>query len=171
MTRDDGREATLRGRVLARRAAAGVALGLCAGVPQVLAAQVVGALTGSRDRADIGPRFVRRVGEQAGQQPSRAARWSLAALFHFGYAAGWGAAYALAVEAPGARRLPPPLTGGVLGALIYAVAFSRLGAATRTDTERHPDRRPGREWAIQLTSAFSFALILAFGYRRLGTRA
>ena len=152
---------------LARRVALGVATGLFAGIPQVLAAQTVGALVGRRDRADIGPRFVQRVAERTGHSPSRPARWSLAALFHFGYAAGWGAAYAAAVEVAGIRRGPPLLTGGLLGGLIYAVAFSRLGAATKSHTERHPDRRSGHEWAVQFTSAFSFALTLAYCYRWL----
>lgn len=170
MTNGEERVAAPRRWILGRRAAIGVATGLFAGIPQVLAAQLVGLLVGSRGRADIGPRFVQRVGEKVGQPPSRPARWSLAALFHFGYAAGWGAAYATVVEATGARRLPPLITGGLLGALIYAVAFSRVGAATRTEAERHPDRRRGRDWAVHLTSAFSFALILAFGYRWLGGR-
>lgn len=155
---------------LARHVALGVATGLFAGIPQVLAAQVVGALVGKRDRADIGPRFVQRVAARTGHSPSRPERWSLAALFHFGYAAGWGAAYATAVEVGGVRRGSPFLTGGLLGGLIYALAFSRLGAATRSHTERHPDRRSGADWAVQFTSAFSFALTLACCYRWLDGR-
>ena len=149
----------------ARRVALGVAAGLFAGVPQVLAAQIVGALVGSRSRADIGPRFVQRVGEKAGSPPTRPVRWSLAAAFHFAYSAGWGAVYSAVIESTGARRIPPTISGGLLGGLIYALAFSRLGGATLTGTERHPDRRGERDWAVQLASAFSFALILAHTYR------
>jgi hypothetical protein len=162
---DEGYEHRPQKRKLMRRVAAGVASGLFAGVPQVLAAQFVGGLVGKRKQADVGPRFVQRLGKKLGKSPSRSERWSLAALFHFGYAAGWGAAYATVCEATGARRLPPLLTGGMLGALIYAIAFSRLGGGTLTGAERHPDRRSDRDWAVQLTSAFSFALILAYTYR------
>jgi hypothetical protein len=151
--------------IFARRVALGGAAGFFAGMPQVLAAQVVGKLAGSRRQADIGPRFVQRASEKAGEPLSRPARWSLAGLFHFAYSAGWGAAYAAAIEATGMHRVPPALTGGLLGALIYALAFSRLGVATLTGTERHPDRRGERDWAVHLTSAFSFALILAYSYR------
>ncbi len=162
---DEKRDGESQAWTFARRVALGAAAGIFAGVPQVLAAQLVGGLVGSRGKADIGPRFVQRASEKAGESLSRPARWSLAGLFHFAYSAGWGAAYAAAIESTGAHRVPPLLTGGPLGALIYALAFSRLGAATLTGTERHPDRRGERDWAVELTSAFSFALILAYCYR------
>lgn len=151
--------------MLARRLAIGVAAGLFAGVPQVLAAQVVGGMVGKRKEADVGPRFVQRVGQKLGKRPSRPERWWLAGAFHFSYSAGWGIAYSTACEVAGARRMSPALSGGLLGAVIYSVAFSRLGAGTLVGAERHPDRREERDWAVQLTSAFSFALILAYTYR------
>lgn len=162
---NDGRERQSKGWQLARRVAAGVAFGLVAGVPQVLAAQIVGGLVGKRRQADVGPRFVQRVEKKLGRSPSRSERWSLATVFHFGYAAAWGAFYAVTVEATGARRVPPILPGGLLGALIYTLAFSRLGAGTQAGSERHPNRRGKHDWAVQLTSAFSFALTLAYTYR------
>jgi hypothetical protein len=152
---------------LVRRAVLGSAAGLFAGIPQVLAAQAVGGLAGDRSQADVGPRFVQRAAWLFRRSPSRPQRWSLATLFHFGYAAGWGAAYGPVVGAAGAERVPPLLAGGLLGTFIYGVAFSRFGAGTRTFTERHPDRRNEREWAVLLTSAFSYALVLAYSYRWL----
>jgi hypothetical protein len=162
---DQGQENAARRWPLARRVAIGIAAGLFAGVPQVLAAQFVGGLVGDREKADVGPRFIQRVGKKLGKAPSRPERWSLAAVFHFGYSAGWGAVYSAAIEATGARRVQPVVTGGLLGALIYALAFSRLGAGTLVGAERHPKRRGERDWAVQLTSAFSFALTLAHTYR------
>jgi hypothetical protein len=157
-------------RTLVRRAALGMGAGCLAGIPQVLAAQAVGTLVGRRSQADVGPRFVQRVARLAGKSPSRPSRWSLATLFHFAYAAWWGGFYATVLSVVGSRRVPPPLGGGLLGALINAAAFSRVGAATVTRAERHPDRRRGYEWAVQGTSAFSFALTLAYLYRWLDGR-
>lgn len=151
----------------ARRAVVGAAVGCWAGVPQVLAAQAVGAIVGNRDQADIGPRFVQRIAQKFGGSLSGPARWSLAALFHFAYAAGWGAAYAPTVGAIGLRRVPPPVGGGLLAGLIYVAAFSRVGAGTVTRSERPPERRRPYEWAIQLTAALTFALTLASSYRWL----
>ena len=153
-----------------RRVALGIVAGLFAGIPQVLAAQAVGALVGKRSEADVGPRFVQRTARLFRRAPSRPERWSLAGLFHFVYAAGWGTAYGTLVGAAGADRVPPPLAGGLLGALIYGVAFSRVGAGTLTHTERHPDRRSEQDWMVLLTSAFSFALTLAYSYRWLDRR-
>jgi hypothetical protein len=150
---------------LPRHVALGIAAGCFAGVPQVLAAQLVGKLVGSRGRADVGPRLVHRASQWAGRPLSRPAHWSLAGVLHFAYAAGWGAAYAATIETAGAHRVPSVITGGTLGALIYAIAFSRLGLTTLTGAERHPDRRGEHEWAVQLTSAFSFALVLTYTYR------
>ena len=94
-------------------------------------------------------------------------RWLLAAGFHFGYAAGWGAAYALAQRARPVRQRPPWLTGGLLGVLIYIAAFSRIGGGTQVRSERPPERRDRREWVVQWTAALSFALSLAYGHRAL----
>jgi hypothetical protein len=166
----EGRGDTSNVPPVIRRAALGVAAGLFAGIPQVLAAQAAGGLVGDRSQADVGPRFVQRTARLFRRSPSGPQRWSLAALFHFGYAAGWGAAYGAVVGAAGTARVPPPLAGGLLGSLIYGVAFSRLGAGTLTFTERHPDRRGEREWAVLLISAFSYALTLAYNYRWLDGR-
>ena len=161
------REHTAQTWTLARGVTAGMAVGFLAGIPQVLAAQAVALLLGRRERADIAPRFVQRLAEHAGQSLSRPARWTLAMAFHFGYAAWWGAAYATVVEKTDPRRVPPSLGGGLLGAVIYTAAFSRIGMGTATGAESHPARRGWRDWLVQATSVLSFSLTLAFGYRGL----
>lgn len=148
----------------------GVTAGWIAGISQVLVAQVVGHLLGIRERADIGPRFVRRAAEHVGRPLSPSMHWVLGGVFHLEYAAGWGIAYALAVEPIGARRVPPLLSSALLGGLIYTAAFSPLGAATRTGTERAPGRRSGGETVLHCSAALSFALTTAYAYRWLRAR-
>jgi hypothetical protein len=145
----------------------GVAAGWAAGVPQVLLAQLEGLLLGRRERADIGPRFIARAAEHEGRPLPPGVQWLLAAVFHFEYAAAWGALYALLVEPLGVRRVPPLLGAGALGAVIYTAAFSPLGAATRTGSERPPTRRRPYEWLLHATAAFSFGLTTAYAYRWL----
>jgi hypothetical protein len=161
---------TLREARWPRDVAIGVGLGWLAGIVQVIAAQAVGLLVGRREGADIAPRFVQRTANQFGKSLSRPPRWFLATLFHFGYASWWGALYAISREARLSRQIPPWLAGSLLGMLIYAAAFSRFGAGTQVGAESHPDRRDESEWAIHGTSAFSFALALAYGYRYLRGR-
>jgi len=147
----------------------GVAVGLIAGIPQVVLTQVEAAFFDvPRERADIGPRFVRRVAQRfTGATPSSPTEWLLATLFHFGYAAQWGTLYALAQ----AWRPTPPLVGGsMLAGLIYALAFSPWGAATQTGTERHPARRDVRETILHATAALSFSLTTAYLYEWLRRR-
>jgi hypothetical protein len=141
----------------------GVAAGLIAGIPQVLVTQIETRLFGlPRSKADIGPRFVRRVTQRAaGRAPSPVTEWLLATLFHFGYAAQWGALYALAQG----RRPTPPLVGGsLLAGLIYTLAFSPLGAATQTGTEQPTGRRLMRETLLHWSAALSFSLTTAYVY-------
>ena len=142
--------------------ARGALLGNFAGVVQVVVSQIVGIATGRRERTDIAPRLVERTAERLGTSLSRAPRWTLATVFHFGYATGWGVLYALVRESRRGRRVPTWLLGSLFGGAIYAVAFSRFGAGTRVGSERHPDRREWRELVIQWASALSFALVLAY---------
>ena len=70
--------------------ARGAAIGLWAGVPQVLIVQVEERLLGLEDdKADIGPRFVQRAAAHMGESAPPATKWALAAAFHFLYSAGW----------------------------------------------------------------------------------
>ena len=148
----------------------GVTAGWIAGIPQVLVTQVVGELEGSRERADIGPHFIRQATRQTGRPVSQPLEWLLAGVFHFEYAAAWGVLYALAVEIIGPRRVPPLLTGSALGAVIYTAAFSPIGGATRTGTVPPPGQRPRGQTLLQCSAAFSFALTAAFAYRWLRER-
>jgi hypothetical protein len=143
----------------------GVAAGLIAGIPQVLVVQIETRFFGlPRGQADIGPRFVQRVAQQADASLSPPLQWLLAALFHFGYAAQWGTVYALIHE----LHPTPPLVGGPqLAALIYSVAFSPWGAATQTGTERPPEYRSNRETLLHWTAALSFSLTAAYAFRWL----
>src|SRR4051795_8300013 len=78
----------------------GIVAGLIAGIPQVLVTQIETAAFGlPREQADIGPRFVRRLAERiVGEAMAEPMHWLLATLFHFGYAAQWGALYAILQE-------------------------------------------------------------------------
>src|SRR5699024_2379831 len=126
--------------------ARGVVAGLVAGVPQVLLVQIAEKPLGlPPDEADIGPRFVERAAERVDQPLDPPAHWALATLFHFGYAAGWGALYGFAER----FVRPPPLVGApALAAAIYALAFSPIGAGTRTRTVPPPERRSWRHEAL-----------------------
>jgi hypothetical protein len=149
--------------------AKGTLAGLIAGVPQVVLTQIMtGPLGLSREQGDIGPRFVRRLTQRfAGTTPSSPTQWIVATLFHFGYAAQWGAVYALSQQW---RRTSPLVGGPMLAALIYALAFSPWGAATQTGTERHPRRRSLRETLMHWTAALSFSLTTAYAYEWLRRR-
>lgn len=148
----------------------GVSAGWMAAIPQVLVAQAMGRLLGIRERADIGPRFVRRAVEHAGHPLSPLMQWVLGGVFHVEYAAGWGIPYAFAIEPLGARRVPPLLSGALLGGIVYTTAFSPFGAATRTGAEREPHRCSAGETALHCTAALSFALTTAYSYRWLRAR-
>jgi hypothetical protein len=113
--------------------------------------------------ANVAPRFVQRLAERAGQPLPASWRWVGGTLFHYGYGAIWGALYALLEGWLAARhRAPPPLLGGVaLGAALYALAFSRLGVAVQTGTERPPQRRPASKTAEAWSVALTFGLVTA----------
>jgi hypothetical protein len=145
----------------------GVAAGWVAGIPQVLVAQAEGLVVGARHGADIGPRFIKTAAQHEGRPMSHPVRWMLAGVFHFEYAALWGALYALALEPLGPRRVPPLLGGGVLGAVIYTAAFSEVGGATQTGAERPPEQRRPHEGLMHWSAALSFGLTNALVYRWL----
>ena len=67
------------------------------------------------------------------------------------------------------RMRPPSVSVDTLP-VIYAAAFSPLGAATRTGAERAPEQRPLRETVVHWLAALSFALTNAFAYHWLRER-
>lgn len=143
----------------------GAAAGLAAGVPQVLLTQAESRLLGMpASQADIGPRFVQRVAERLDTRLPRAERWLLAGAFHFAYSAGWGVLYSMLQRW---RPAQPHVGGPLLGALIYALAFSPWGAATQAGTERPVQTRPMSETLLHWTAALAFSLTLAYTYARL----
>jgi len=146
----------------------GVCAGLVAGVPQVVLTQLEAWLlpTTARHSADIGPRFVQRLDNALDTDLEREHHWLIAGVFHFAYAAWWGACYALLQRW---RPAQPHVGGPLLAALIYLLAFSPWGAATQTGTEQPVERRPARETLLHWTAALSFSLCLAYLYDRLHT--
>ena len=142
--------------------------GLAAGIPQVVLTQLEAWLlpTTPRHSADIGPRFVQRLSKHLDTDLDREQHWMLAGAFHFGYAAWWGAFYAMLQRW---RPAQPHVGGPLLAALIYTLAFSPWGAATQTGTEQPVARRPTRETLLHWTAALSFSLSLAYLYDRLET--
>lgn len=148
----------------------GVMAGWIAGIPQVVMAQVVGRLLGLSAGADVGPRFMKKATEHAGSHLSKPMHWLLGAVFHFEFAALWGALYGLLVDWRGHRRVPPLVGGGILAGFIYLAAFSPIGAATRTGAERQVGQRDSRETVMHWTAALTFALTNAFTYRWLRDR-
>jgi hypothetical protein len=148
---------------------AGVAAGLIASVPQVFVTQFVARrLDMPPGHADIGPRFVERFAERLAKPAPPAVHWLVAGFFHFGYAAAWGALYG-AVQRQ--RRLPPQVAGPSLASLIYTLAFSRVGAATQTGSEPHPDTRSPRRHVLHWTPAITFSLLTAYCFEWLRPRA
>lgn len=148
----------------------GVTAGWIAGIPQVVLAQLVARLLGVRERADLGPRFMRTAAAHAGSRVPTPMHWLLGGVFHFELAAGWGALYGLLVDWRGHRRVPSLFGGLVLTALIYLATFSPLGAATRTGAERQVGRRDRRETLVHWVSALAFGLTDALTYRWLRER-
>ncbi len=144
----------------------GVEAAMVASVPQVLVPHLEQRLLGLPEgTADLGPRFVDQLALLARKRLPEDARWLGASAFHFGYAAFWGALYALAYE----RRPVPPLLGGLLlSAGIWAVAFPGWGGAVQTGTEPPPARRSWPRELVLATAPLVFGLgtALLYAWRR-----
>jgi hypothetical protein len=142
----------------------GMEAGLVASVPQVLGTHLEEKLLGLPEgSANIGPRFIQRLGKMTRQKLSEEIRWLGASAFHFGYAASWGVLYGLAYEK---RPLHPALGGVILSAAIYAMTFPNWGVATKTRTERPPRWRSWRREVLLLTPPLIFGLGTALLYGR-----
>lgn len=114
--------------------------------------------------ADLAPILVDRLARRAGYGTSPAERWTAGTLFHFGYGAFWGAAYAVAREQ---RQLPPAAGGALLGTVIYLITFPRWGGAVRTSTVPHPSERSAGMAIFGVSVTASFGLATAAVYEGL----
>ena len=143
----------------------GASAGLVAGAVQVVVGRAADRLLRPPDgNANLAPRLVERLGEDAGVHVGAATRWTLGTVFHFAYGAAWGAGYAAAREE---LDLPPLLGGLALGSVIYVLTFPEWGAAIQTDTTAPPRRRSHAMTAVAATVAFAFGLATAAVYERL----
>lgn len=142
----------------------GIEAGMVASIPQVLIPHLEERLLGlPRGTADIGPRFIRRLGERAGKRLPEDVKWLGASAFHFGYAALWGALYALAYEK---RPVRPALGGLLLAGVIYGITFPRWGGAVKTGTEPPPERRSWRRTLLLASAPLIFGMGTALLYGR-----
>lgn len=142
----------------------GMEAALIASVPQVLLPKLEEKLLlPPGDSADLGPRFIERLAARARRPLPEDVKWLAASTFHFGYAAFWGALYALAYQ----RRPAHPVMGGMLlSALIYVITFTPWGGAVLSGTEAPPGRRSARKELVLLTAPLVFGLGTALGYGR-----
>ena len=116
---------------------------------------------------NISPRLVNRLIRRQGRRTNPLIDWLFGTLFHYGYGIGWGVAFGVLKRW---SRLPSLPLGGLLGGLIYLLAFSRAGVGTKTHTERHPKHRPWHKQLSLVTVAYTFALSLAPTYDWLARR-
>ncbi len=114
--------------------------------------------------SNIAPRLMARLAEDVGEDLSEREKWALGTAFHLGYAIFWGGAYAAARER---RPVSPLLGGGLLGALIYGITFTRWGGAVQTGTERPPEARSEQMTIVAASVALSFGITTAYFYERL----
>lgn len=149
---------TIRPRALAAGALCGMA---AAAVQAAVGKSYERLLLPPGEDSDLAPRLVHRASEEAGHDASRAEAWTAGTLFHFGYGAFWGAAYAAVRER---WRVPPVAGGAALGGWIYAITFPRWGGAVQTGTVRPPGRRSSRMTGFGVAAALSFGLTTALAY-------
>lgn len=142
----------------------GVEAGLVASVPQVVVPQIEERLLDlPRGTASLGPRFIEQLARRARRRVAEDEKWLAASSFHFGYAALWGALYALAYER---RPIPPWIGGALLSAGIWAITFPRWGGAVRTGTELPPRHRSWQREVVLTTAPVLFGLGTALLYGR-----
>ncbi|HEX6386989.1 MAG TPA: hypothetical protein VF177_20185 [Anaerolineae bacterium] len=116
------------------------------------------------ENSNVPRHFVEALANRAGVNLPNTTSWWAGVGFHVGYALFWGAAYAMVREQ---KEFPPVLGGLGLGAVLYTVAFSRLGAGVQAGSEPAPDKRPPHKWAHTLTMPFAYSLTTAAVYERI----
>lgn len=142
----------------------GIEAGVLAGVPQVLISKLEERLLlpGNED-VDLGPRLIERLGGMVHKRLREDEKWIGASAFHFGYAAFWGALYALLYER---KPVHPVLGGALLSSFIYGITFPRWGGAVLTRTERKPKHRSWRKGFVLLSAATTFGMCTGLLYGR-----
>jgi hypothetical protein len=113
---------------------------------------------------NIAPRLVDRVARRAGHHTPSAVDWAMGTAFHLGYGVGWGALFGVIRRR---SRAPGLLLGGALGAVLYGLAFSRVGFGTQAGAEAPPDARPWQKQVSLVSVAMAYALALALLFDRL----
>lgn len=111
--------------------------------------------------ADVALRLVQAVVADGEHPEPSPFEFLGACAFHFGYAAVWGAAHALARER---LRVPPVVGAAAMTAVIYGLAFSRGSGGVIAGSEPHPRRRTRGELAFQLSVAGAFSVANALIY-------
>lgn len=137
---------------------------MIASVPQVIIPKVEEYLfLPDHEDADLGPRLIEALAEKAEAPLPEDVKWLAAASFHFGYAAVWGALYALTHER---TRINPWIGGAAMSSLIYLMTFPRWGGAVQTGAEPPPERRSWKKEVVLATAPIVFAFGTALLYAR-----
>lgn len=146
-----------------------VILGAGAGAVGGIVQPTVGKLEGKlffppNQDTNIPRHFVEAMEDRTDMHPPEEITEAAALTFHVGYALFWGAAYATAREKWGLQPIP----GGIgLGALLYALAFSRMGAGVEAGNASPPDGRSPREWLLHTTMPLVYGLTTSHVYEKL----
>jgi len=152
-----------------RSAGAGALAGLIASVVQVTVGLGIDKLLLPRQHNNnIAPRLITRVFQRTGERENPPRDWLLGTLFHFSYGVTWGAAFGLVRRW---TRIPAPLVSVAMGLLIYVLAFSEIGAGTKTGTEVHPRHRDPRKQLSLIAIVTTFVLTTTGAYERLTARS
>ena len=158
---------------LAARLIRGALAGLAASTVQVMVGKAEEILLPLRrdEDADIAPRMVGKVAENVGVGTTKATRWTLGTLFHFGYGMLWGMGYAAVVEKIEEKQPVHPLVGGtLLGSIIYGITFPNWGGAVKTRTERPTHMRSRGMQVVTWSVAFTYGICTGLFYGRPGSR-
>lgn len=113
---------------------------------------------------NIAPRLVHHMLSLAGQDHDEKRDWELGALFHLSYGLGWGMVFGLLQRV---TRLRAFMLAVAMGGLIYTLAFSRIGVATQTGAEQHPDGRSWQKRVSLVAVALTYMLATAWFWNRL----
>ncbi len=139
----------------------GVESAILSSVPQVILPKLEERILLPNGSADLGPHFIEALARRINRRLPEDTKWLSASAFHFGYAAFWGAVYALARE----RWQMRPLVGGLaMATFIHLITFPAWGAAVQSGSEPPPEQRSWRSELVFLTAPLVFGLGTALLY-------